>query len=73
MTNFFKIKKKPYFGVIFVKREFSLKTLAKNNCSGTHHLNVKDGSRLALKPKIIPSLSACKNHSINLFNSSNHF
>ena len=27
---------------------------------------------MAIKPKIIPSLSVCKNHSINLLNSSNH-
>ena len=29
-------------------------------------------SRLVVKPKIIQSLSPCKNHSINLLNSSNH-
>ena len=29
-------------------------------------------SRLLVKPKIIQSLSACKNHSINLLDSSNH-
>ena len=34
MTKFFKMKGKPYFGVIFVQRKFFLKTLAKYNCSG---------------------------------------
>ena len=34
MTNFFKIKKKPCFGVIFIQREFFLKTLATCNCNG---------------------------------------
>ena len=29
-------------------------------------------SRLIVKPKLIESLSACKNHSINLLDSSNH-
>ena len=29
--------------------------------------------RLVVTPKIIPSLSTCKNHSINLLNSSNQF
>ena len=34
MTKFFKIKEKPYCGVIFDYRKFFLKTLAKYNCSG---------------------------------------
>ena len=41
MTKFFILKKKPYFGVIFPKEVF-LKTLAKYNYIGPHHLNVKD-------------------------------
>ena len=34
MTKFFRIKKKPYFGVIFAQREFFPKTPAMHNCSG---------------------------------------
>ena len=33
MTKFFKIKKKPYFGVTFAQREFFQKTLAVYNFS----------------------------------------
>ena len=43
----------------------------KYNCKG-HLANVKIQSRLVVKPKIIQSLSACKNQSINPFDSSNH-
>ena len=69
MTSFFKIKEKPYFGVIF---EHIFSFLLSTTAVASQHLNVKDKSRLAVKPKIIPSLSAWKNHSINLLNSSNH-
>ena len=33
MTKFFKTKKRTYFGVIFVQREFFLKAVTKYNCS----------------------------------------
>ena len=56
-----------YF-LVFTQREFFLKNLAKYNCSGSAASKIQ--SILAIKPKIIPTLSACKNHSINLLNSS---
>ena len=62
MTKFFKIKKKRYFGVTFTQRKSFVKTLSTTAVV----------SRLDIKPKIIPSLSASKNHSTNLLNSSNH-
>ena len=66
----FKIKKKRYFGVIFPQREFFLKTLAKHNCSGPLAFKCQR-FRESVKLKMIPSLSAYKNQSVNLLNSSN--
>ena len=54
--------------LVFTQREFFLKNLAKYNCSGSAASKIQ--SILAIKPKIIPTLSACKNHSISLLNSS---
>ena len=45
--------------------------LTSTNAVDTQQMSKIQG-RLVVKPKIIESLSACKNHSINLLNSSNH-
>ena len=63
----FKINKKPYFVVILAQREFFLKTLAKYNCSVPQAFKCQ---RHRIEQNI-PSLSPCKNNSINLLNSSN--
>ena len=44
MTKFFKIKKKPYFGVTFAQRGFFAKILAKENCSGPPAFKCKNYS-----------------------------
>ena len=67
MTKLLKLTKKPLFVVILAQREFFLKTLAKD--SGLPAFKCQ---RDRVEQNIIPSLSACKNHSINLLNSSNH-
>ena len=56
----------------FLQRKFFLKTLAKCNCSGPPSFRCQNTKQIgqAIKPKIIPSLSACKNHWINMLNSS---
>ena len=62
--------KNPFLVIILAQREFFLKTLAKYTCSGPQAFKCQ---RYRVEQNIIPSLLACKNHSINLLNSSNHF
>ena len=74
MTEFFEIKKKTYFGVIFSPKGILPKNSGKYNCIGTPTFICK---RYRVdwpsNQKIIPSLSTSKNHSTNLLNSWNYF
>ena len=72
MIKFFKIRKKPYVGVVFVYRNFYKKLWLSRTGVVPQHLDVKVTEQTGSQTKIIPSLSACKDHSINLLNSSNH-
>ena len=57
-------------------KTFPVGTRNKTFLIGTTAMDIqpmsKIQSRLVVKPKIIQSLSACKNHSINLLDSSNY-
>ena len=67
--KFLKLTKTPIFVVILAQRGFFQKTLAKYNCSGPSAFKCQ---RYRVEQNIIPSISTCKNHSINSLNSSNH-
>ena len=78
LEKFFKIMEKPCFWltfdhllVVFAQREFLLKRCCYSGPSGfkckTKRVDWQPNQRL-----YFPSLPACTNHSINLFNSSNH-
>ena len=57
-------------------KTFPYETRNKTFLTSTNTVNTqqmsKIQSRLVVKPKIIPSLSPCKNHLINLLDSLNH-
>ena len=77
----FKIMKKPcfwvtfdHFFIVFTKREFLLKIVARYNYSGPSAFKCQKWrvDWQSNQKLFISSLSAYKNHSINLLNSSNH-
>ena len=74
LRPFFKIKEKPYFGVIFAQRKFFLKTLAKYNYKGPPPFRCQ---RYKLdwagnQTKNYSITISMQKHSINMLNSSNH-
>ena len=68
-TKFVKLTKKTLACGHFCARGISPKALAKYNCSGPPAFRCQ---RYRVEKNITPSLSAYKNHSIYLLNSSNH-
>ena len=72
IAKFFKIKKKTLFWGHFCVKGIFPKNSGYVQLQGSPSIQMsKIRSRLVIKPKFIPSLSTCKNCSINLLNSSN--
>ena len=63
-----------YFFVVFTQRQFLLKNVSKYNCSGPSAFKCQKWriDWQATQKLFFPSMSACKNHSINLLISPNH-